>query len=61
MSIFKIRINFSIQLVENMYQFFDDLRDDFAEFGETFQQAEDLVNPAADDVDADGLDDNADP
>lgn len=61
MSIFKIRIRFSIQLVENMYQFFDDLRDDFAEFGETFQQAEDLVNPAADDVDADGLDDNADP
>lgn len=61
MSIFKIRIRFSIQLVENMYQFFDDLRDDFAEFGETFQQAEDLVNPAADDVDADGLDDNTDP
>lgn len=50
-----------IQLMENIYQFFDDLRDDSAEFGETFQQAEDLVNPATDDVDADGLDDNADP
>ena len=47
--------------MENIYQFFDDLRDDSAEFGETFQQAEDLVNPATDDVDADGLDDNADP
>ena len=50
-----------IQLMENIYQFFDDLRDDSAEFGETFQQAEDQVNPATDDVDADGLDDNADP
>lgn len=50
-----------IQLMENMYQFFDDLRDDSAEFGETFQQADDLVDSVAEDEVVNVQEDNADP
>ena len=50
-----------IQLMENIYQFFDDLRDDSAEFGETFQQADDLVDSVAEDEVVNVQEDNADP
>lgn len=50
-----------IQLMDDQYQSFDDFRDDFAVFSEKLQQAEDFVDSAADDVDADFLKDNTDP
>lgn len=50
-----------IQLMENIYQFFDDLRDDSAEFGETFQQADDLVDSVAEDEVVNVQEDNANP
>ena len=50
-----------IQLMDDLYQSFDDFCDDFAVFSEKLQQAEDFVDSAADDVDADFLEDNTNP